>query len=150
VTITIPVNGHDVTAAKLVKRGTLTFSASYPTGGESFTPAQFGLISLDQLDVHPTSGYAFEVDYTNRKVLVRYGGISAHTHTLHFQTGAAANAVTAAANQLRTGAAAFDVAGVNDSSGEGGVVRAAGAPGSEVANGTNLSGVTAQFVAVGV
>ena len=48
-----------------------------------------------------------------------------HTHVTHFQTAAAANAVTAAGNQLRTPAAAFDVAGVVDSAGEGGVVQAA-------------------------
>lgn len=48
--------------------------------------------------------------------------LAAHRHTVHFQTAAAANAVTAAANQLRTAAAAFDVVGVADSAGEGGVV----------------------------
>jgi hypothetical protein len=48
--------------------------------------------------------------------------LAAHRHVLHFQTSAAANAVTAAANSLRTAAAAFDVAGVANSSGEGGVV----------------------------
>lgn len=48
--------------------------------------------------------------------------LAAHRHTMHFQTGAAANAVTADTNQLRTAAAAFDVAGVANSSGEGGVV----------------------------
>jgi len=55
--------------------------------------------------------------------------LAAHSHVTHFQTGAAANAVTAAANALRTAAAAFDVAGVADSVGEGGVVNiAAGTP----------------------
>lgn len=52
--------------------------------------------------------------------------LAAHRHVLHFQTGAAANAVTAATDQLRTAAAAFDVAGVANSAGEGGVVDVSG------------------------
>ncbi|MBN2131779.1 MAG: hypothetical protein JW741_19925 [Sedimentisphaerales bacterium] len=49
--------------------------------------------------------------------------LAAHGHTLHFQTGAAANVVTAAANQLRTAGAAFDVQSVVNTSGEGGIVQ---------------------------
>ena len=77
--------------------------------------------------------------------------LAAHTHVLHFQTSAAANAVTAAANQLRTAAAAFDIAGVVDSAGEGGVVQAAATAaqaGTEVANDVNVG--VLQFIAVGL
>ncbi len=70
--------------------------------------------------------------------------LAAHGHVLHFQTSAAANAVTAAANQLRTAAAAFDVASVANASGEGGIVQiTAGTPA-----GTNAaSALTATFTA---
>lgn len=93
--------------------------------------------------------------------------LAAHRHVLHFQTSAAANAVTAAANSLRTAAAAFDVAGVANSSGEGGIVDVtAGTPagtnsapaftgtavvaagGTEVANDVNVG--TVNFIAFGV
>mgnify|MGYP003344459229 CR=1 FL=1 len=36
-------------------------------------------------------------DYTNKKLMAFRSNTAAHTHTLHFQTSAAANAVTAAA-----------------------------------------------------
>lgn len=73
---------------------------------------------------------------------------SAHSHTLHFQTSAAANAVTAAANALRTAAAAFDVAGVANSSGEGGIVTAAAGAGDEAATDTDVGAV--DFIAIGI
>lgn len=74
-------------------------------------------------------------------------GLKSHTHTLHFQTSAAANAVTAATNSLRTAAAAFDVAGVANSSGEGGVVSVAAAAGGEVASDVDVGAF--QFIAIG-
>lgn len=91
-------------------------------------------------------GYLVAWDTTSKAIKAFYP-MPAHTHTLHFQTSAAANAVTAAANALRTSAAAFDVAGVANSSGEGGVVNATAIPGGEVAADVNVG--TVQFVAFG-
>src|SRR3990167_6876595 len=75
------------------------------------------------LDGISSNGYPVAWNPTTKAVKAFYPSkaLTAHSHTLHFQTSAAANAVTAAANQLRTAAAAFDVAGVADSAGGGGV-----------------------------
>lgn len=61
--------------------------------------------------------------------------IAAHTHDLHFQETAAANAVTAQANQLRTATTAFSVVGVTTDTGEGGIVQT-------VATGTAATTIT--------
>jgi hypothetical protein len=130
----------------------VTFDDAYVTGGEPVRAQDVGLSILYGLSVigvssvagtAKTSEYNFVFDFKNSKFQAfGVGGftpagtatftgtaLAAHRHVLHFQTSAAANAVTAAANALRTPAAAFDVAGVANSSGEGGVVDAsAGTP----------------------
>src|ERR1041385_5220744 len=114
-----------------VSRGTGNLGV-YATNGVSFTARQFGLGSLDDLDIRPVAGYVLKVDYTNLKIKAYRS--AAHTHVLHFQTSAAANAVTAAADSLRTAATAFSVAGVADATGEGGIVTAAQTALAEVTN----------------
>lgn len=121
---------------------------TYATSGIAVTAAQVGLGRIDSLVIDPAGGYTFEYVPSTGKVKA-YVGSNSHTHVLHFQTSAAANAVTAATDQLRTAAAAFDVAGVANSSGEGGIVSAAAGAGAEVANSTNLAGVTFSFRAIG-
>lgn len=51
--------------------GTLAFDSSYPTGGESLTAANLGMSKI-WVVMFPENktGYAFEYDYTNSKVLV--------------------------------------------------------------------------------
>lgn len=145
---------RDVSGNKRLHAGKLTFDNSYPTGGESLTPANIGLHVIENITIISASGLTFEYDYTNQKVKA-FSALSAHNHTLHFQTAAAANSVTAATNALRTAAAAFDVAGVANSSGEGGIVTAAPTTtlatntGQEVANTTDLSSISARFIAIG-
>ena len=124
---------------------------TYPSGGVPLpTFASFGLVrNLNYILISgndSASGVFWKYDKTNQKLRAyRTPGftpagtnatvtgtvaaptftgaaLAAHRHTIHFQTSAAANAVTAAANSLRTAAAAFDVVGVADSTGEGGVV----------------------------
>lgn len=128
----ITVNDRSVYGNKKIVIASLAFDSSYPTNGESFTPADVSLDTISFISFEQRAGYLFEYDYTNKKIKV-YGP---HTHTIRFQTSAAANAVTAAADQLRTAAAAFSVTGVADATGEGGVVKAVLA---EVANTTDLS-----------
>lgn len=128
---------------RIASKATIAFDDSYPTGGESLTPAMLGLGTIDFISIGNKGGYVFEYDYANQKVIVYGAGgftptgtntapaftgsaLAAHRHVLHFQTSAAANAATAAANSLRTAAAAFDVAGVANSAGEGGVVDVTG------------------------
>lgn len=121
---------------------------TYATNGVTVSAATVGLGVINSLVIDPAGGYTFEYVASTGKVKAYYG-LSSHTHTLHFQTSAAANAVTAAANSLRTAAAAFDVAGVANTSGEGGVVAVSSAAGSEVATTTDLSGITFNWRAIG-
>jgi hypothetical protein len=113
--------------------------------------------SLGYLVRWDSASKAFKAFYPTIAATFTGSALAAHTHTLHFQTSAAANAVTAAANSLRTPAAAFDVAGVANNSGEGGIVQvSAGTPAgtitagaaTEVADGTNVGII--QFMAMGV
>lgn len=53
-----------------VNFGTLAFDSSYPTGGESLTPANLNMKAIDQIIFAPAGGYSFEYDYTNQKVKV--------------------------------------------------------------------------------
>lgn len=105
---------------------------TYPAAGVPLPAfSKFGFMreleSLMLTDKNDAVGLDWKYDHDNKKLRAWQTAASAstaHTHTLHFQTAAAANAVTAAANALRTPAAAFDVAGVVDSAGEGGIVNA--------------------------
>jgi len=55
---------------------TVAFDSFYPVGGESLTPADFGLRVIDMILVEPKNGYQFEYDYTNSliKVFSAQGG----------------------------------------------------------------------------
>ncbi len=50
--------------------GVMTFDSSYPTGGEPLAASALGFSSITSVRIHPTGGYVFEYDYTNKKVLV--------------------------------------------------------------------------------
>lgn len=58
------------------RRNTLdiTFDSSYPTGGESLTPAALGLVSVDIVLATGTGGYVFKYDKANQKLLAYTGG----------------------------------------------------------------------------
>lgn len=184
ITAVVSALDRDVTS-KRVNRGTLTLTSTYLTGGFAVTPGLFGLHRLDSLVIDAVGGRSLIYNKATGKVIAYQSAgftpagtndapaftgsaLAAHRHVLHFQTSVAANAVTAAANSLRTAAAAFDVAGVANSSGEGGVVDVTGGTPAgtvaaptftgtavaaagllEVANGTSLSTTVAYFVAVG-
>lgn len=47
---------------------TVTFDASYPTGGESLPLAQLGLNTCDLVLVSGGAGYPIEYDYANKKL----------------------------------------------------------------------------------
>ena len=70
-----PTNARDTTGVpgdmKYVIK-TITFDSSYPTGGESLTPADAGFDSFHVVTAHQKSGYTFEMDYTNNKLLAYY------------------------------------------------------------------------------
>lgn len=62
--LTWDISGHRWQVA-----GTIAWDSSYPTGGESLTPANIGLRTIDSLFVEARSGYQFTYDHTNQKVL---------------------------------------------------------------------------------
>ena len=54
----------------------VAFDSSYPTGGESFVPSDVGMREFVDVKIHPTSGFVFEYDYTNEKILVYTQGVA--------------------------------------------------------------------------
>lgn len=66
---TRPVFAKSGGRALQVASGTFAFDNSYPTGGEATTAFSSMFTSLAGVFLAPTSGYTFEYDYTNNKVL---------------------------------------------------------------------------------
>ena len=57
---------------KRVRVHDVDFDSSYPTGGESLTASDLGLNKVEFLIAESKSGYTFEYDYTNSKLLAYY------------------------------------------------------------------------------
>ena len=53
---------------KSVQMFDMAFDSSYAFGGESLTPANMGLETVDRVVIEPKAGYTFEYDATNEKV----------------------------------------------------------------------------------
>jgi hypothetical protein len=85
---------------------TCLFDSSYPTGGEPLTPADLGLSSILFLHATPASGYSFEYDFTNQKLIARTP-IKKYTAT-HDALSVASNA-SINSNVTVTGVGATDV-----------------------------------------
>jgi hypothetical protein len=66
--LTIAVTRRSTSGDQHVVTGTIAFDSSYPTGGESFTPANIGLRVVDLMLFEQTKGFTYEYDYTNSKV----------------------------------------------------------------------------------
>lgn len=75
-------NGHAVTAD-------VAFDDSYPTGGESLTPAMLGMYHIREMYVENSAGYTFNYDGVNQK-LMAYAVGGAHTHAVALDSGASA------------------------------------------------------------
>ncbi len=71
--------GPEVPGSRKEVLGTITFDSSYPTGGEEFTPAEFGLNRLDWLDLNNGQGYVpvWDGSTSAPKVLMYRQGASA-------------------------------------------------------------------------
>jgi hypothetical protein len=70
--LTISVSNKMSFGNKKMYSGTITFDNSYAgSGGEVYTNAQFALRVIEELVVSPKDGYVFEVDLTNKKIIVR-------------------------------------------------------------------------------
>lgn len=153
--------------SKRAVSGTLTFDASYPTGGESLTPANIGLGVIERITFnHGEDGYVFKYDYTNKKVMVFQTGTITPAGTIAKPTfsvqasgaigadmgiGLSADAATATveggvgitAERILTttspvGAPAFT----------GAATTAAGL--AEVGNAADLKAVIVEFMAIGI
>ena len=63
-------SGDPVNFGGTVRYSTLTIALdnSYPSGGESITPASLGFSQFDVVMAEPTLGYNFEYDHTNNKL----------------------------------------------------------------------------------
>lgn len=59
----------------------LDFDSSYPTGGESLTPANLGLDTIDFLLAEPQDGLVYEYDYTNEKLIAYEQGFTTGSTT---------------------------------------------------------------------
>ena len=82
--------------------GTVTFDSSYPTGGESFAPADIGFIVFDRVEVDSTDGFVFEYDAANEKIIAYW---------VDTTTDGAAMAEVAAATDLSAAVANVTVYG---------------------------------------
>jgi len=71
-----PRGGMPVGNMKLVI-GRVTFDASYPTGGEAYTPSLFGLQKIIRLVPFPANGYVPEDDKANQKIKMYYADYDA-------------------------------------------------------------------------
>jgi hypothetical protein len=116
--------------------GTVTFDNSYATGGKAFTPQSVGFASrLDAIMfVGGTGAYHVSWDKTNSKLLV-------HEITATItggQSGTVAIGIASDAN-----GAALSKSAANSRTGITGIAH------TEVPNGTDLSALTARFVAIG-
>lgn len=64
----------DVWGRHRIRIETVTFDASYPTGGESFTPAMVGMsefaLVVPSVDANSLKGEVVQYDYTAQKLVV--------------------------------------------------------------------------------
>lgn len=132
--LTITIDRKERMGKRYYRSGTIAFDASYPTGGESLTPADLGLRVIDLLLAAPAGGLMFEYDHTNSKLKAIYptGG------------SAAPAALADPAITVPSGATA-----VTSTAAQPDLTETAGRS-KEVANATDLSTITGvRFVALG-
>lgn len=78
--------GSFVVGDRRVVIADFAFDSSYPTGGESLTPANLGFTSrIDFLFAEPKSGYNFVYDRANQKLLAYYNDYDAVADGAHIQ-----------------------------------------------------------------
>lgn len=135
VSLTVP-RAERLTNNLGIVTGTITFDSSYPTGGEDASDISRYFKSLKVVTFNNKGGYVFEYDSTNDKIKVLYPTKS--------QTSNLAGSVTVT-NAVGDG----DSGTYNVSfTGTKGTVDAGVA--EEVANATDLSSLTVEFVAIGM
>lgn len=138
--LTIAITRRAVMGDQNVISGTIAFDNAYATGGKSLAPSDLGLRIIDLfIPQSGKSGFAFEYDYTNNKILVYTQGV-AH---------GAAGAVTLDDYPVTAGPGATSGASVSREASATSPVR--WGPLKEVANSDDLSTLTGvRFIAYGV
>lgn len=133
----------------------VTFDSSYPTGGESLTPADLGLLNIDfaLVDVGAaaagTSGVVVKYDRTNSKLQAfQAPAAGTHTHTAPAFTGTAHDHDVVVTGDAETAVSeSVTAAGTVAAIAAGGSISAGGL--AEVANTTSLSTIKVQVWAIG-
>lgn len=130
----------------------VAFDSTYPTNGEAVTAQQFGLTALDFVLPSPAAGYIFEFDHVNSK-LKAFTPTGSHTHKFTTGSTAAADAASGALAEVAAGTeSAVRLMGTAIDTDYEVVLSGTGTKvaGAEVANGTDLSAVTARVIAIGI
>lgn len=133
--LTVNITKTDTVGRYLkVKTGSITFDSSYPTNGEALTAANLEFSTdVEFIQVSPAGGLVFEYDYSDSKIKAFY------------PTGGSATPASLAAPAVTfpSGSTA-----VESDAAQPNLVETAGIA-KEVGNTTDLSTVTAYFVAFG-
>jgi hypothetical protein len=148
-TLTYTGDWSRVAGNQRVNTVSIAFDSSYASGGEALTARTLGLSTVTSVQAQAKSGYSFEYDYTNEKLMVYWTPALSHTHQLVFPVTTATAPAQLAANDLGASATAFTVAGVPTTSAtHGGVVNAGVTQiaAAEVTNATDLSTLTGVIV----
>ena len=87
----------------------VTMDSSYPTGGESIDPADFGITTPYIVVIDGAQGYTAEWDYTNSKIIVYLQGVrTGSTAAAGYTNGAVLEDLTGAETVLRISGTAID------------------------------------------
>lgn len=131
--LTISITNYELTGKSKRVTGTIDFDSSYPTGGESLTPAQLRMSVVKSFATETTGGLIFKYDKANKKIL-------AYQPT----GGGGTNPTTLQAPKVSSGASSASAVDATTPTIVPGIAK-------ECANTADLSGITGvPFVAVGV
>lgn len=141
--LTVTVQERHVVGDLRAITANVQFSTSYATGGDTgLTAAALGLDSIILVNLDQPVGYTLGYNYSNGNVLAFRSAV--HTHALHFDD---ADVVDGATTRVNVGTNLLGantggdlaVAGVADTTGDGGIVQVAQAALAEVTATTDLS-----------
>lgn len=89
--LTVSVTRRNVSGNQNIVTGTVAFDSSYTTGGLALTAATLGLRVVDMIIIQPRSGFVFDYDYTNSKLLAFTQGATTGATAVSGTTGALMN-----------------------------------------------------------